>query len=75
MQNPLFQKAKEKYVPGEKVPFRADEGWGKTLIPGPHPPYATAPLTRRARVILWMMDSATPPCGCAQNDGIAGGVQ
>ena len=22
-----------------------------------------------------MMDSATPPCGCAQNDGIAGDVQ
>ena len=22
-----------------------------------------------------MMDSATPPCGCAQNDGIAGSIQ
>ena len=28
LQNPLFQKAEEKYVPGEKVPFRADEGGG-----------------------------------------------
>ena len=34
-----------------------------------------SPLSRRARVILWMMDSATPPCGFAQNDGIAGDIQ
>jgi hypothetical protein len=26
LQNPLFQKAKEKYVPGEKVLVRVDEG-------------------------------------------------
>ena len=34
-----------------------------------------SPLSRRDRVILSMMDSATPPCGCAQNDGIAGSIQ
>ena len=44
------------------------------LFPDPHPPSETAP-SRRVKVILWMMDSATPPCGCAQNDGIAGSIQ
>ena len=34
-----------------------------------------SPLSRRDRVILSMMDSATPPCGFAQNDGIAGDIQ
>ncbi|MEC9172863.1 MAG: hypothetical protein VYC97_09720 [SAR324 cluster bacterium] len=34
-----------------------------------------SPLSRRDRVILSMMDSATPPCGCAQNDGMVGDVQ
>jgi len=38
-----FQKAKENLLPGEKVPVRADEGWGKELFPGPHLPSATAP--------------------------------
>ena len=31
--------------------------------------------SRRVKFIPWMMDSATPPCGCAQNDGIAGSIQ
>ena len=31
LQNPLFQKAKENFLPGEKVPFRADEGLEKDL--------------------------------------------
>ena len=43
LQNPLFQKAKENLLPGEKVPVRADEGWGKVLYPGPFPPPATVP--------------------------------
>ena len=43
LQNPLFQKAKENLLPGEKVPVRADEGGGKVLYPGPHPPPATVP--------------------------------
>ena len=42
-QNQLFQNAKEKYVPWEKVPVRADEGWGKVLFHGPHPRSATVP--------------------------------
>ena len=36
LQNPLFQKAKENYVPGEKVPVRADKEWGNAL-PRPSP--------------------------------------
>ena len=47
---------------------------GEMLFPDPHPPSETAP-SRRVKVIPWMMDSATPPCGCAQNDGIAGSIQ
>jgi len=35
LQNPLFQKAKENLLPGEKVTIRADEGWGKVLFHGP----------------------------------------
>jgi len=38
-----FQKAKENPLPREKIPARADEGWGKELFPGPHPPSATVP--------------------------------
>jgi len=32
LQNPLFQKAKENLLPGEKVPIRADEEWGEVLF-------------------------------------------
>ena len=43
LQNPLFQNAEENYVPGEKVPVRADKEWAKVLFPGSHPPSETAP--------------------------------
>jgi len=72
LQNPLFQKAKEDLLPSEKVPVKADEGWGKELFLGPHPPSATVPLSLRARVIFWIMDSATSPFGSAQNDRVGG---
>jgi len=36
-------KSEGKPSPREKVPVRADEGWGKELFPGPHLPSATAP--------------------------------
>ena len=48
---------------------------GKSALPRPSPTACDGPLSRRAGVILWMMDSATPPCGFAQNDGIAGDIQ
>ena len=38
-----FQNAKDNLLPGEKVPARADEGWGKVLFPGPHPPSDSPP--------------------------------
>ena len=38
LQNPLYQKAKENLLPGEKVPIRADEGgWGLKVGRSPHP--------------------------------------
>ena len=60
---------------GEKLPVRADEGWWNTRIPGPHPPSKQATLSWTARVHGLIMDSATPPYGCAQNDSIAWGIQ
>jgi len=47
-------------------------GGEKGLFPNPHPPSATVPLSRRAEVILGMMDSATSPFGSAQNDRVGG---
>ena len=43
LQNPLPHFVKKKLLPGDKVPARADEGWGKVLFPGPLPPPATVP--------------------------------
>ena len=43
LQNPLFQKAKDNLLPGDKVPARADEDCKKVFLSGPHPPSATAP--------------------------------
>ena len=59
---------------GRRCPSGRMRGGGKCSSPAlTH--RLRRPPSRRARVILWMMDSATPPCGCAQNDGIAGGIQ
>ena len=43
MQNPLFQKAKESRLPGEKVPARADEGWENDILIGSHPYVTVSP--------------------------------
>ena len=43
LQNPLPHFVKKKLLPGDKVPARADEGWGKVLFPGPHPPSDSPP--------------------------------
>ena len=72
LQNPLSLLAKNKLLPGEKVPLRADEGCEKVLFPGPHPQSVTVPPLPRAKVILSMMDSATSPFGSAQNDKVGG---
>ena len=42
LQNPLSLLAKNNLLPREKVPLRADEGWGKVIFPGPLPPSAAA---------------------------------
>ena len=60
LQNPLYQKAKENLLPGEKVPIRADEGWGNCSCKALTHRLRRSPFSRRARVIVWMMDSATP---------------
>ena len=57
---------------GEGARVRADEGWCKVLFTGPLPPSATAPLLRRARVIFWMMDSATSPSASRRMTGGGG---
>jgi len=57
----LNSRAKENLFPLENVLSWADEGWGKVFLSDPHSPSATVPLSRRARVIYWMMDSATSP--------------
>jgi hypothetical protein len=72
LQNPLPHFVKKKLLPGDKVPARADEGCEKVLFTGPLPPSATAPLLRRARVILWMMDSATSPSASRRMTGWCG---
>jgi len=43
LQNPLFQKAKDNLLTGEKIPVRVDEGCEKVLFPGPHPPSKKVP--------------------------------
>ena len=40
LQNPLYQLAKDVLLPGEEMPTRADEGWGK---------YSCLVLTHRLR--------------------------
>ena len=39
----ILQEIEKTFSLREKVPVRADEGWGKVLYPGPHPPPATVP--------------------------------
>ena len=43
LQNPILGKAEKNLLLGKKVPFRADEGRWKILIPGPHQPSKTVP--------------------------------
>ena len=70
-----IQKAKENYVPGEKVPVRTDEGWGKVLFPDPHPPSATVPPLPEGEGYSLDDGFCDSACGCAQNDSMAGGIQ
>ena len=59
---------------GRRCPSGRIRSGRKCSSPALTHPSETAP-SRRVKVIPWMMDSATPPCGCAQNDGMVGDVQ
>ena len=75
LQNPLLQNSKGNLLHGEKGPvsgrMRDDE---KGIFPEPYPASGIVPLSRRAQLILRMIDSATSPFGSAQNDSIGGDV-
>ena len=73
MQNPLFQLAKESHLPGEKVPARADEGWGKEFLLVPHPPSATVPPLPGGEGYFWDDGFCDFAFGSAQNDRVGGG--
>ena len=68
LQKPLFQKAKENLLPGEKVPIRADEEWGKMLFPDPFPPSATAPPLPKGEGYFMDDGFCDFAFGFAQND-------
>ena len=70
-----FKKRRKTFSLGRRCPSGRMRGGGKCSTPALTHRLRRSPLSRRAGVILWMMDSATPPCGFAQNDGIAGGIQ
>ena len=73
LENPLFQKAKNNLLPGEKVPVSERmRGVRKCFCLALTHRLRRSPLSRRARVIFWMMDSATSPFGSAQNDRVGG---
>ena len=70
-----FKKRRKTFSLGRRCPSGRMRGGGKCSTPALTHRLRRSPLSRRAGVILWMMDSATPPCGFAQNDGIAGDIQ
>ena len=70
-----FKKRRKTFSLGRRCPSGRMRGGGKCSTPALTDRLRRSPLSLMARVILWMMDSATPPCGCAQNDGIAGSIQ
>ena len=73
LKNPLLQKAKGNPLHGEKVSVSGRlRGVRKVLFPEPYPASGIVPLSRRAQLILRMIDSATSPFGSAQNDSIGG---
>ena len=70
-----FKKRRKTFSQARRCPSGRMRGGEKCSTPALTHRLRRSPLSRRAGVILWMMDSATPPCGFAQNDGIAGDIQ
>ena len=71
----FFKKRRKTFSLGRRCPSGRMRGGGKCSTLALTHRLRRSPLSRRAGVILWMMDSATPPFGYVQNDGIAGGIQ
>ena len=72
LQNPLFQKVKENFLPWEKVPLREVEGWVIVFMPTDHQPAAALDhvilqggLALSCRIHInsgiFLMDSVTSP--------------
>jgi hypothetical protein len=72
LQNPLPHSAKENLLPGEKVPLRADEGWGKVFLSGPLPPSATVPHLPKGNGYFLDNEFCDFAFGFAQNDRVGG---
>ena len=54
------------------MPVRADEGWGKVLFPGPHPPSATVPPLPEGEGYFLDDGFCDFAFGSAQNDRVGG---
>jgi len=73
LQNPLFQKAKENLLPGEKVPVSGRmRGVWKVLFQGPHPPSVTVPPLPESEGYSWDDGFCDFAFGSAQNDRVGG---
>ena len=72
LQNPQFQKTKDNLLPGEKVPARADEGWGKVFLSGLHPPSTTVPPLPEGEGYFLDDGFCDFAFGSAQNDRVGG---
>jgi len=65
-----FQKAKKNLL--EKMPLRADEGWRKVFLSGPHPPSATVPPLPEGEGYFLDDGFCDFAFGFAQNDRVGG---
>jgi len=74
LQNPLFQKAKENLLPGEKVPFRADEVCMESPLTRPSPSVCDGPPLPEDGGYSWDDGFCDYAFGSAQNDSIGGDV-
>ena len=54
------------------MPFRADEGWGKVFLSGPHPPSATVPPLPEGEGYSLDDGFCDFAFGFAQNDRVGG---
>ena len=72
LQNPLFQKAKDNLLCGEKVPARADEDCKKVFLSGLHPPSATVPPHPEGEGYFLDDGFCDFAFGSAQNDRVGG---